>query len=152
MFENLNVGYARIGAERSTTRGCRTRSRTVTRCGDATVPTITITGITAPFGDVFGDSTRLRTLELRDILTLDRGKHALRPGVEVRRITKGLAMGSPQMGTFTFNSVAEFVADRPFRQTLTVDPITGEPTAFPRYFTLNETAVFIDDQWTVCSG
>jgi hypothetical protein len=118
---------------------------------DAVVPTVNITGITAPFGDVFQSTTRLRTFELRDVLTLQRGKHALRAGGEVRRITKGLSIGQPTAGTFTFTTLASFVADRPFRQQLTVDPETGQPAAFPRYFTQYETGLFFQDQWTIDS-
>ena len=122
----------------------------VSRGSDTAVtPTITITGVTAPFGDVFVDASRLGTLELRDILTLDRGRHAVRMGIEVRRITKALAVGPPQAGTFTFNSIGDFIADRPFRQTLTVEPNSGLPTNFPRYFTQYESGAFIQDQWTL---
>ena len=91
----------------------------------------------------------MRTLELRDILTLDRGKHAIRVGFEWRRITKALSLGPPQAGTFAFNSLADFAADRPFRQTLTVDPVSGQPTGFGRFFTQYETGAFIQDQWTI---
>jgi hypothetical protein len=115
----------------------------------AIVPTITVTGLTAPFGDVFIDASRLTTLEFRDILTLDRGRHAIRMGVEVRRITKDLAVGPAQAGSFAFNSIGDFIADRPFRQTLTVQPETGQPTNFPRYFTQYETGAFLQDQWTL---
>ena len=51
--------------------------------------------------------------------------------------------------TVAFTSMADFAADRPFRQTLTVDPATGMPTNFPRYFRLYESGAFIQDQWTV---
>ncbi|MEJ7615393.1 MAG: TonB-dependent receptor [Pyrinomonadaceae bacterium] len=152
LFANLNLGYDHVFARAvndarfsfqyiSTARGAE----------DAIVPTITITGVTAPFGDVFKSDTRLRTYEFRDTLTLDRGKHAIRLGVEARRIFKGLSIGEPDAGTFLFSSIADFALDRPFRQTLTVSPSTGEPTNFPRYFTFYESGLFIQDDWRVNS-
>jgi hypothetical protein len=148
VFGNLNLGYTKILGRLLNDARVAVQSTNVRR-GDpeAIVPQVTITGITAPFGDVFIDRSRLRTLEFRDILTLDRGSHAIRMGVEVRRITKTLADGPPQAGTFAFNSLADFVADRPFRQTLTVDPATGEPASFARDFTQYETGAFVQDQW-----
>jgi hypothetical protein len=149
-FGNLNVGYTSVFGRAVHDTRVAYQLTDVSRGNPAAiVPTITITGITAPFGDVFVDASRLSTLELRDILTLDRGRHAVRMGVEVRRITKALAVGPPQAGAFTFNSIGDFIADRPFRQTLTVQPDTGLPTNFPRYFTQYETGAFIQDQWTL---
>lgn len=58
-------------------------------------------------------------------------------------------MGRPQAGTYAFTSISEFVADRPFRQTLTVEPASELPTNFPRYFTQYERGAFLQDQWTV---
>jgi hypothetical protein len=145
---NLNVGYTRVfGRAVNDSRVAYQRTSTARGGADAVVPTITITGITAPFGDVFRTGTELGTLEFRNILTLDRGRHMVRAGVEVRRITKGLALGEPDAGTFAFNSLADFIADRPFRQTLTVDPVTGERTAFPRQFAQYESGAFVQDTW-----
>jgi len=151
-FGNLNAGYMKISTHAvNDLRVSYQLTDTLRGDDNAVVPTITITGITAPFGDVFNSGTRLGTLEARDVLTLDRGKHTLRMGAEVRRITKDLAIGPASSGTFTFNSLADFAADRPFRQNLTVDPTTGVPTGFPRYFTQYETGAFLQDQWTVSS-
>ena len=74
-FGNLNLGYLKVFGR--TVNDARVSLQlTDTERGDlaAVVPTVTITGITAPFGDVFLDKSRLRTLEFRDILTLDRGQ------------------------------------------------------------------------------
>jgi hypothetical protein len=151
-FGNLNTGYTHVfGRAVNEARVAWQVSNAKRGDPDAIVPQVTITGITAPFGDVFTDESRLRTLEMRDIVTFDRGHHAIRAGIELRRITKALAVGPPQAGTYAFNSIADFVADRPFRQTLTVDPVTGQPTAFPRFFTQYETGAFVQDIWTVSS-
>jgi hypothetical protein len=151
-FGNLNTGYTRVFGRAVNEARVAWQITNVTRgVDDAIVPQVTITGITAPFGDVFSDTSRLRTLELRDIVTLDRGHHAIRAGIEFRRITKALAVGPPQAGTYAFNSIGDFAADRPFRQTLTVDPLTGHPTSFARDFTQYESGAFLQDVWTINS-
>ena len=116
---------------------------------NAVVPTITVTGITAPFGDIFQNGTRLRTYELRDTVSMDWGKHLIRVGGEGRKIFKGLSLSPPTAGTFTFRTPLDFAQDNPFSQSLTVNPLTGIPTAFPRYFTLYESGLFIQDDWKV---
>jgi carboxypeptidase family protein/TonB-dependent receptor-like protein len=151
-FGNLNVGAQQIyGRAVNDLRVAYQNIDTTRGVDGAVVPTINITGITAPFGDVFASRTKLGTFEVRDVLTLERGKHALRVGGEVRRVTKGLSIGQPTAGSFNFTTLASFVADRPFRQQLTVNPDTGEPMAFPRYFTQFESGLFFQDQWTINS-
>lgn len=114
---------------------------------DAVVPDITITGITAPFGDIFNSGTELRTYEIRNTLSFVRGNHTLRVGGEARRINKGLSIGPASAGSYTFTSLASFLNDQPFRQTITVNPTTGQPTGFPRYFRLFEMGLFAQDDW-----
>jgi Carboxypeptidase regulatory-like domain/TonB dependent receptor len=149
-FTNLNLSHvhvfdravndARIAVQTvSTARGVE----------DAVTPTLNITGITMPFGDAFRSKTLLRTYEFRNTLTLDRGRHSLRMGFELRRIFKGLSISNPSAGSFLFNNLQEFMEDRPFRQNLTVNPATGRPTNFPRYFTLYESGLFIQEDWKI---
>ena len=107
-FGNLNVGAQQIlGRAVNDARVSFQIIDTTRGAAGAVVPTINITGITAPFGDVFESTTRLRTFEFRDVLTLERGQHAIRVGGEVRRVTKGLAIGPPTAGSFTFTTLAE---------------------------------------------
>lgn len=149
-FGNLNLGYMRVsGTTVNDLRASLQMSDATRGAADAVVPTITITGVTAPFGDVFLSGTGLRTIEVRDVLTKELGKHSVRVGGEVRRITKNLAIGPASTGTFTFNSIADFAADKPFRQTLTVDPTNGQPVGFPRHFSQYETGIFLQDQWKI---
>ncbi len=150
LFANLNLGYVRImNRAVNDIRVSFQNVDTARGKAGAIVPEITITGITMPFGDVFRTGTKLRTYELRDTLTLDRGRHTLRLGGELRRGFKGLSIGPATAGNFTFRNIAEFVTDKPFRQTLTVNPATGQPTGFPRYFTQYESGLFIQDDWKV---
>ena len=126
---------------------------------NAVVPEITVAGITAPFGDIFNSRTKLRTYEIRDTFSLVRGSHTIRFGGEGRRIFKGLAIGPASAGTYSFNNPAQtnsqnlldFINDKPFRQTLTVDPSTGQPVGFPRYFRIYEFGLFAQDDYRASS-
>jgi hypothetical protein len=115
------------------------------------VPQISIIGMSAPFGDVPENGTRLKTYELRDTVSLDRSRHVIRAGFEARKIFKGLSVAPPTPGTFSFLDMVSFANDTPFQQTLTVDPNTGQPTNFPRYFTQYETGLFVQDDWKATS-
>jgi len=151
-FSNTNLGYTKV-LNRAVNDARFAMQTIYTNRGnnDAVVPQITVTGFTAGWGDFFNSATKIRTYEFRDVLTLDRGKHALRLGGEFRRLFKGLSIAPPDAGSYTFTSIASFIADQPFRQTLTVDPNTGKPTNFPRHFTQFETAFFFQDDWKVTS-
>ena len=149
-FSNTNLGYTKIFNRAVNDARFAFQTISTNRGNDkAEVPNITVTGFTAGWGDFFNSATKIRTYELRDVLTLDRGHHALRVGAEYRRLFKGLSIASPDAGTYTFTSIASFIADQPFRQTLTVNPNTGERTNFPRYFVQHETAFFFQDDWKV---
>ncbi len=151
-FSNTNLGYTKVFNR--AVNDARFAFQTIyTNRGndDAVVPQITVTGFTAGWGDFFNSATKIRTCEFRDVLTLDRGRHALRLGGEFRRLFKGLSIADPDAGMYTFTSIASFIVDQPFRQTLTVNPNTGERTNFPRYFKQFETAFFFQDDWKVTS-
>lgn len=151
-FSNTNLGYTKVLSRAVNDVRFAFQTISTNRGNDeAVVPQITVTGFTAGWGDFFNSATRIRTYEIRDVLTLDRGRHALRVGGEFRRLFKGLSIAPPDAGTYTFTSIASFLADQPFRQTLTVNPNTGQPTNFPRYFTQFETAFFFQDDWKVNS-
>lgn len=119
---------------------------------DAVVPEITITGITAAFGDIFNSRTKLKTYEVRNTLSFVRGNHTVRVGGEGRKITKGLSIGPASAGSYTFTSLASFLNDLPFRQTITVNPTDGKPTGFPRYFRVFEMGLFAQDDWKAASN
>lgn len=151
-FSNTNLGYMKVlNRAVNDVRFAFQTIYTNRGADDAVVPNISVTGFTAGWGDFFNSATKIRTYEIRDVLTLDRGRHALRVGGEFRRLFKGLSIAQPDAGTFGFTSIASFIADQPFNQTLTVDPNTGKPTNFPRYFVQHETAFFLQDDWKVTS-
>lgn len=149
-FGNLNLGEMHLfGRMVNDARFSTQLINTGKGDPDAVVPSLAITGITAPFGDIVFNRTLLRSYEVRDSLTLELGRHTLRVGGEWRRIFKGLSIGNPSPGTYNFASLAAFAADTPFRQTINVDPKTGQPTALPRYFHQFEYALFLQDDWKV---
>ncbi len=147
-FGNLNVGYTHTLVKSVNDLRFSVGLINANRGNnDAVVPEVTITGITAPFGDIFNSRTKLRTYELRDTFSLVSGNHTIRFGGEGRRIYKGLAIGPASAGNYTFTSLLGFINDQPFRQTLTVDPTTGKTVGFPRYFKVNEAGLFAQDDW-----
>jgi hypothetical protein len=151
-FGNLNLGYVHVFNRVVNDARFSFQSIKVNLGNpDAVVPQILITGVNAPFGDIFVANTRLRTYEARDTASLERGRHLTRFGFEFRKIFKGLALGPPSAGSYNFNSISDFAQDKPLRQTLTVDPSSGEPLGFPRYFTLREHGFFVQDDWKVTS-
>lgn len=149
-FGNFNFGYTKIFNNAANDLRFSASFVNANRGNDeAVVPEITITGITAPFGDIFNQRTKLRTYEIRNTFSFVRGNHTIRFGGEGRRIFKGLAIGPANAGNYTFTSLLSFINDQPFRQTLTVDPTTGQPTAFPRYFRIIEAGIFAQDDWKI---
>ena len=151
-FGNLNLGYVHIFNRIVNDARFSFQKISVNQGNpDAIVPQVLITGMSAPFGDIFINDTRLRTYELRDTVSFERGKHLIRAGFELRQIFKGISLSPPTAGSYNFSSMAAFAADQPLRQTLTVNPNTGEPTGFPRYFHLREHGLFVQDDWKVTS-
>lgn len=151
-FGNLNVGYTKILQNSANDLRFSYGYISTKRGNDAAlVPEVTITGITAAFGDSFNSGTKLSTYEVRDTYSLVKGSHTIRFGGEGRRILKGLSIGPANAGSYTFTSVLNFINDTPFRQTITVDPTSGRPTGFPRYFHLTELGAFGQDDWKVNS-
>ena len=149
-FGNGNLGYTKVFTRLvNDARFSFQTIRTATGNPKAVVPEIAITGLAANFGDVFQNETRLRTYELRNTTSYQRGQHLIRFGGEFRHIFKGLSIAPPTAGTFNFNNLTDFANDRPFRQTLTVNPGTGQPTNFPRYFGVREIGLFIQDDWRI---
>lgn len=147
-FGNLNIGYIRTYQNAANDFRFSFANLNTNRGNDeAVVPDITITGITAPFGDIFNGRTKLKTYEIRDTFSFVHGNHTIRFGGEGRIIKKGLSIGPASAGSYSFTSLLNFINDTPFRQTLTVNPTTGQPTGFPRYFRILEGGLFAQDDW-----
>jgi hypothetical protein len=112
-------------------------------------PIISITGISAGFGDNASLDSRLRTYEARDTLSINRGGHLIRTGLELRKLFIGFNIGQPATGSFYFSGLDTFASDNPYEQTLVVTPSTGEPAEQERDYTFYETALFLQDDWKV---
>lgn len=148
LFGNINLGETHVfGESVNDARVSFQNIETTVGNPSAVVPSISVTGLTAPFGDVFLNPTHLRTYEIRDTVSMQRGKHLIRTGLEYRRIFKGISLGPATAGSFAFNNMLDFAADKPFQQSLTVDPNTGQPTGYPRKFIVHEGGLFIQDDW-----
>ncbi|HEY8561260.1 MAG TPA: TonB-dependent receptor [Pyrinomonadaceae bacterium] len=149
-FGNFNFGYTKLfNNAANDLRFSAGFVNTNRGNDDAVIPDITITGVTAPFGDIFNARTKLRTYEIRDTFSLVKGNHTIRFGGEGRRIFKGIQIGPATSGSFAFSNILNFINDNPFRQTITVNPTTGEPTGYPRYFRIIEAGLFAQDDWKV---
>ena len=114
-------------------------------------PGISITGISAGFGDPAKPGSRIRTYEYRDTLSSVVGRHLLRYGGEFRSIFIALIVGPPSIGSFSFNSLLAFADDNPYYQSLVVNPATGLPTNVQHDYTSHETGFFLQDDWKLNS-
>jgi outer membrane receptor protein involved in Fe transport len=77
-----------------------------------------------------------------DNLSLRRGQHALKTGVEIRRLISTRIQ--KQNPVYTFNNAADFLANRPAR----VRVIFGQPGVAQRQ---TQTGIFLQDDWQVSS-
>jgi hypothetical protein len=149
-FSNLNLGEIHVNGRTVNDARFSFMQIYVNRGNpNAVIPQLSITGLTAPFGDIAFNGTRLRTYEWRDTVSLDRGQHAIRTGFEFRNIFKGLSLAPPAPGAYAFNSILAFAQDSPFQQNITVNPNTGQLTSYLRYFHVHEGGAFLQDDWRV---
>ena len=108
-FGNLNLGEIHLfGRMINDARFSFQDISTEVGVASPVVPTITITGITAPFGDIPQNGTRLRTYELRDTLSFDWGRHLLRIGGEEERSSGGSLSLSADSWRVHFQDTSRF--------------------------------------------
>ena len=85
--------------------------------------------------------------QLKDTVTLNRGRHSFRTGGEFRLGRDGATLHHWERPNYTFQSILDVIDDEPFSETRAVDPATGQSTtAYGNYIT-NEWAVFFQDNW-----
>ena len=98
-FSNLNLGHIHV-FKRAVNHARFSFQYLYAARGseDAVVPDVTITGISAPFGDVFYNPSRFRTYEVRDTLTLDRGTALSPDWVRVQADLQGHSAWTSNLG------------------------------------------------------
>ena len=90
--------------------------------------------------------------QIKDVVTLNRGAHAIRTGGEARLGHDGATLHHWQRPNYGFQSILDFVDDEAFSETRAVDPATGQSTtAYGNYIT-NEWGLFVQDNWKVRSN
>jgi hypothetical protein len=123
------------------------------KTGDPTpeAPTISITGLAYGFGvDFWHPITFAQTnVEIRNVLTMNRGAHAFRIGGELRRGQDGAVLHHWERPNYSFNSILDFIDDEPFSETRAVDPATGRSTTAPGTYVTTEWGLFVQDNWKV---
>ncbi len=124
--------------------------------GDPTpdAPTLGVGNGVAGFGVEFWHPIEFtqHNFQLKDTVTLNRGRHSFRTGGELRMGRDGATLHHWERPNYSFQSILDFIDDEAFAETRAVDPATGQSTtAYGNYIT-NEWAVFFQDNWKVRSN
>jgi len=112
-------------------------------------PDVNIGGGVSSFGIAFWqpiDFTQ-NNFNIRNTLTMNRGRHSFRAGGELRHGRDGATLTHWRRPTYGFQSILDFVDDEPFSEDRAVDPLTGEPTSAPGLYVTNEWSLFFQDNW-----
>jgi hypothetical protein len=118
------------------------------------VPQVTINNIVGNTGVNFGSDPVLhvnllntKTLELIENLRLTRGDHTFKVGGSLNRVSVFNDFFNNSLGTYTYNSLADFAAGRPLSFTRALRyPGRGNPVAD---FAAVELAAYAQDEWQV---
>ena len=87
--------------------------------------------------------------EIRNTLTMNRGRHSFRVGGELRHGRDGATLHHWERPSYGFESVLDFIDDEPFSEDRAVDPATGLPTTAYGLYITNEWGLFVQDNWKV---
>jgi hypothetical protein len=114
-------------------------------------PTIGITGVDAGFGLVFWHPITFtqQVYEVKNTLTLNRGRHAFRLGGETRLSKDFAHLHHWERPNYTFQSILDFADDEPFSETRAVDPGNGQSATAPGDYRTRELGFFVQDNWKV---
>ncbi|MCI0620547.1 MAG: hypothetical protein L0387_02565, partial [Acidobacteria bacterium] len=64
-----------------------------------------------------------RTFQFADVLSFNRGRHAVKLGVDYRRYHP--TTNGPNTPFYSFATILDFAADSPYREDRTIDAATG---------------------------
>lgn len=116
-------------------------------------PDIGITGA-GGFGVAFWQPITFtqNNFNIRNTLTMNRGRHSYRMGGELRHGRDGATLTHWRRPTYSFQSILDFIDDEPFSEDRAVDPLTGQPTSAPGLYITNEWSLFFQDNWKLRSN
>src|SRR5215467_927604 len=123
-------------------------------CAQCQVPPIGVNGIEG-FGDGFSPAVFIQNdYHWRDILSVNRGKHALKAGFDIFRDQENDLFSGPQQRPFYFfQNVFDFAADKPFGEFgINYDLRTGGPSFQDIQYRSTTYGVFVQDDWKVKSN
>jgi outer membrane receptor protein involved in Fe transport len=119
------------------------------------IPRIEIEGLPLPdrirFGAPQGETSpgifAQNTFEVRDVLNVVRGSHALKFGGELRWEQDNNNLNGGSRPLFTFSGLFNFANDAPLFYQINADPRTGGPADAQRYFRSKYYGLFVQDDW-----
>ena len=108
-----------------------------------------VNGFPAAFGSLFvvPQFFKRHTFQWQDIVSINRGNHWIRTGIDVRRLHENGNFGDRSRPFFIYQGVFDFANDAPFLLQAGVDPLTGALSDTPRSWRSTEVGWFIQDDW-----
>ena len=127
---------------------------------DFGIPRTEIQGLPLPggmrirYGAQQGDATpgvfAQNTFSFRDMLTVVRGKHALRFGIDADRLQDNSIENGNARPDYVFNGFWNFANGAPIFEGIGVNPSTGGPADLkPTYFRATDIGLFVQDDWKI---
>ena len=101
-------------------------------------------GFPAAFGSLFvvPQFFKRHTFQWQDIVSINKGSHWIRTGIDVRRLHENGNFGDRSRPFFIYMGVFDFANDAPFMLQAGVDPLTGALTDTPRSWRSTEVGWF----------
>ena len=106
-------------------------------------------GFPGAFGSIFAvpQFFKRHTFQWQDSLAINLGRHALRTGVDFRKLQENGNFGDRTRPFFIYQGIFDFANDSPFLMQAGVDPLTGAITDTPRHWRSWEVGAFVQDDW-----
>jgi hypothetical protein len=86
---------------------------------------------------------------LKDSVSIVRGRHTIKTGVERRRADNNLKHTASYIPNYTFTNILTFANDTALSENRTVNPQTGQPTITYASQRITEYGAFVQDEWKV---
>jgi hypothetical protein len=100
-------------------------------------------------GIVFPLDIRTNTYQIYDAVSINRGRHGIKVGMEYRRFLENSDFPTNLKPSVTFQDLMDFADDEVLSIAARVKPSTGRPTGTYRNFRQNEWGFFVQDDWKV---